>query len=129
MVADLWQRKGKINGCFKNFTSVGLRQFQNKVRFQRKDSGGIVLKFSPHFLKDRACSLMNGKHCQPFKIIGKNFDTTPEPFLWKLTVFRHCWRTKEVLFLKQTLILPFLPINLQPHARWTHSWKFQYFNP
>ena len=55
-----------------------------KVRFQRKDSG-IVLKFSPHFLKDRKCSLMNRKHCQPAKIISNNFDTTPEPFLWKLT--------------------------------------------
>ena len=31
-----------------------------------------------------------------------------ESFLWKLTFLWHCWRTIEVLFLKQPLTLPFL---------------------
>ena len=44
VVVDLSQRKGKINGCFKNST----RQYQNKVSFPRKGSG-IVLKVSLHF--------------------------------------------------------------------------------
>ena len=50
VVVDLWQRKGKISSCFKNSTSIVLQQCQNKVSFQGKVSG-IVLKFSPHFLK------------------------------------------------------------------------------
>ena len=48
VVADLWKRKGKISGCFKNSTSVFLQQCQDKVSFQRKGSG-IVLKFSQNF--------------------------------------------------------------------------------
>ena len=48
VVADLWQRKAKISGCFKNSTSIVLQLRQNKVSFQRKDFG-IVLKCSPHF--------------------------------------------------------------------------------
>ena len=39
---------------------------QHIVSFQRNDSG-IVLKFSPHFLNERKCALMNRKYCQPFK--------------------------------------------------------------
>ena len=31
MIADLWQRKGKIGGCFKNSTSVVFQQSQNEV--------------------------------------------------------------------------------------------------
>ena len=45
VVADLWQIKGKISGCFKNCTSIGLKQCQNKVSFQRNCSR-VVLKFS-----------------------------------------------------------------------------------
>ena len=29
MVADLWQRRSKINGCFQNSTAVVLQQCQN----------------------------------------------------------------------------------------------------
>ena len=36
VVDDLWQRNGEISGCFKNRTSIVLRQCQNTVRFQRK---------------------------------------------------------------------------------------------
>ena len=64
-------------------TSIVLQQCQTKVTFQRNDSG-IVLKFSQHFLKDRKCSLIKRKHCQPFKITRNNFNPMPEPFLWKL---------------------------------------------
>ena len=53
-----------------------------KLKFQRKDSG-TILKFLPHILNGRKCSLVNRKHCQPFEAIGKNLNTTPEPFLWK----------------------------------------------
>ena len=49
VVADLWQRKGKISGCFQNSTSAVLQHCQNKVSFQGKYSG-IVLKFSLHLL-------------------------------------------------------------------------------
>ena len=36
LVADLWQRKGKISGCFKNSTSIVLQQHQvNKVFKER----------------------------------------------------------------------------------------------
>ena len=62
VVADLWQRKDKISGCFKNSTSIVLQQCQNQVSFQRKDFG-IVSKFSPHFLKGRQYSLMNRQNC------------------------------------------------------------------
>ena len=48
--ADLWQRKDKISGCFKNSTSVVLQQCQNKANFQRKGSS-IVLKFLLNVLK------------------------------------------------------------------------------
>ena len=44
VVADLWQRKCKVSGCFKNSTSFVLQQFQNKVSFQRNGSS-VVLKF------------------------------------------------------------------------------------
>ena len=67
MVADLWQKKDKIIGCFKNGTPVVLKQCQNKVNFQRKDSG-IEAKFSLNFLRSRKCSVMN-KH--PFKDLAK----------------------------------------------------------
>ena len=50
MVADLWQREGKVSGCFKNSSSLVLQQCQNKVNFQGKDSG-IVLRFLQNFLK------------------------------------------------------------------------------
>ena len=78
VVADLWQGKGKISGCSK--TNVLLFSSDVKVSFQRKYSG-IALEFSRQFLKDRKCSLMNRKHCQHFKIIIKNFNTTPRSFL------------------------------------------------
>ena len=54
----------------KNSNFIVLQQCQNKVNFQRKDSG-TVLTFSPNHLKDRKCSLMNTKHFQSFKIISK----------------------------------------------------------
>ena len=44
MVADLWQRKGKIIGCFKNSTSIVLQQCQNTVNFHR--NGSNVRAFS-----------------------------------------------------------------------------------
>ena len=50
VVADLWQRKGKISGCFKNSTSTVLPRCQNKVSFQRKGSS-VVLKFLLNLLK------------------------------------------------------------------------------
>ena len=50
VVADLWQRKGKISGGFKNSTSVVLPQCQDKVLFQRKDTG-IISKSSSHLFE------------------------------------------------------------------------------
>ena len=75
MVADLWQRQGKISCCFKNSAP----QCQNRESFQRKVSGKVV-KFSPYFFKGEKYSLMNKKHRWPFKRFGKNFDMTLEPF-------------------------------------------------
>ena len=50
VVADLWQRRGKISGCFKNSTSVVLQECQNKVNLRRKGSS-IVLRFLVILLK------------------------------------------------------------------------------
>ena len=50
VVADLWQRKGKISGCFKNSTFVVLEQCRNKVSSQRKGSS-VVLKVFVNLLK------------------------------------------------------------------------------
>ena len=50
VVADLWQRIGKIRCCFKNSISVALRQCQSKVRFLRKGSS-IVIEFFLTLLK------------------------------------------------------------------------------
>ena len=50
VVADLWQRKGKICGCFKNNTSIVLLQCRNKVSFQRKGPS-VLLKFLLNLLK------------------------------------------------------------------------------
>ena len=36
VVADLWQRKGKISSSFKNSTSVVLHQYQNQVNFKER---------------------------------------------------------------------------------------------
>ena len=54
------EKMQKISGCFKNSTAIALQgqQCQNKVSFQRKDSG-IALKFSLHILEGRKYSLMN----------------------------------------------------------------------
>ena len=38
LVADLWPRKDKISGYFKNGTSIVLQQCQNNVSFQRMKS-------------------------------------------------------------------------------------------
>ena len=104
MVADLWQRKGKISTFFEDITSVVLQQCQNKERFQRKDSG-IVVKFSLHFFKGRKCALMKREHCQPFKMISKTFNMTPELVL---TLFGIAGEQKKCHFFKQPLTLPFL---------------------
>ena len=39
---------------------------------------------------------------------SENSNMMQEPFIWKLTLFWHCWRTIEVLLFKETLILPVL---------------------
>ena len=44
-----------------------------------------MLKIFITNFKEIIFSLMNRKHCQPFKVISKNFNTMPEPFLWKQT--------------------------------------------
>ena len=45
VVADLWQRKGKINSSFKTMSpSVALHQYQISVNFQRKSSN-VVCNF------------------------------------------------------------------------------------
>ena len=36
MVADLWQRKGKISGCFKSSTPIVPKQCQNELSFQSR---------------------------------------------------------------------------------------------
>ena len=50
MVADFWERKGKISDCFKVSTTTVLLHCQSEVSFQRKGSG-IESKFSHQFLK------------------------------------------------------------------------------
>ena len=61
VVADSWQRKGKISGGFKKNTSFVFQQCENRISFLTNDSG-ILLKFLPHFLKGKGCSLMKSKH-------------------------------------------------------------------
>ena len=48
VVADFWQRKGKVSGYFKYCTSIVLQKCPNELSFQRKGSG-IVLRFSLYF--------------------------------------------------------------------------------
>ena len=48
------------------------------------------------------------EHFLPFTKCSENFNTMPKAFLWKHTLFRHCWRKTEVPFLKQPPILPIL---------------------
>ena len=45
MIVDPWQRKGKINGYFKNSTYIVLQQHQDQANFQRKGSS-IISNFS-----------------------------------------------------------------------------------
>ena len=51
VAADLRHRNGEISGCFQNSTSLVLQQCQNKVSFERKDSG-IASEFSLNFQKE-----------------------------------------------------------------------------
>ena len=46
MVADLWQKEGKISACFKNSTSVVLHQFEHKVGFSKKGFYRRIKMFS-----------------------------------------------------------------------------------
>ena len=46
VIADLWQREDKINGCFKNSTSLVFQQCQNQMLFERKDSTVVFKNFS-----------------------------------------------------------------------------------
>ena len=80
MVADLWQRKGKIGGCFKNRTSVVLQQCQNQVSFQRYGSG-LVLKFLLLILLGLQCFLFMREHLLSFKKCGENFYTIAQSLL------------------------------------------------
>ena len=41
VVVDLWQRKGKLCGCFKNSTSIIFKLYQKKLNFQIKYVGII----------------------------------------------------------------------------------------
>ena len=123
MFAYLWQRKGKINGFFKNSTSVVLQQYQNILSIQRTGSY-IALKFSLPFLKGRQCSLMKRQQkldAKPLKRFNKKFNTTLEPLLGKLSLFCHCWRTTEMMFLEQPLISPFSAEKQQPYVRLTQA--------
>ena len=106
MAADLWWRKGKIGGCFKNSTSAVLKQCQNEVTFQRKCSG-IVLKFSLNSLKVKNAFLWIYKIANPLKNV-------PKILMWRKN---RSLKTNSILtlmennrstFLKQPLILPFL---------------------
>ena len=91
----------------KNSTSIVLHQSISQVNIQRNGSG-TVFKFLLIILKDWQCFLFIREYVLSFKKCSESFNVMPELFLGKHTLFWHCWRTTEVLFLKQPLILPFI---------------------
>ena len=107
MVADSWLRKGKTSCCFKNSTSVVLQQCKNKVVFKERALLWHRIKIFTTFFKSLKVLSTEEKTLPTFKKNQQTSNMTLEPFLWKVTSFLHCWRTKEVLFLKQPLIWPF----------------------
>ena len=60
------------------------QQYQNQVRFERYGSG-VVLNFLLIVLTGWQCILFIIDHFLSFKKSGEDFNTMPEPFLWKLT--------------------------------------------
>ena len=81
MVADLWQRKGKISGSFKYSASVVLQQSQTEVSFQRKASS-VLLKFFALSFKGLTVLSFHKKALSTFfKNCSENFNAMLEPFL------------------------------------------------
>ena len=103
MVADLWQGKRRITGCFKNRTSVILQQCQNKVSLQRKDSS-IVSKFLRNLLKGLQHFLVLRDNFLPFKCC-ENFNTMPKTLSLKIYFILTLLENDRSAVLKQPLIL------------------------
>ena len=78
MVADLWQRKGKISDRSKTGNSIVLQQWQNKVRFRRNGSS-FVSKFLLNLVKGQQCFLFIRENFLPFKRCSENFNAMLEP--------------------------------------------------
>ena len=78
----------------------------NKVTFQRKASG-VVSKFLLIILKGWKCFLYIREHFLSFKNAVRLFIRSQSPSFENYFILNN-WRTVEVLFLKQPLILPFL---------------------
>ena len=73
-----------------------LQQYQNKVSFQRKDSG-IVLKFSPRFLNDRKCSRVENT-ATPLKYLPKSLIRRKNHFFGNLLDFDIAGEHKKCCF-------------------------------
>ena len=84
--------KGKISGCS---PAMSKESKLSKKGFWYRIKIFLELNFSK--------GSMNSKHCKPFKRFSKKIDTIPNR-----SFFRDCCRTIEMLFLKQSLIAPFL---------------------
>ena len=97
MVADLWQRNGKISGCFKNSASIVLQQQQNKISFQRKGSG-VVLKF-----------LLNLSTFCPSKSVVKTLIGCQNPFFENLLYFDIAGEQRSAVFEETTYFAFSLP--------------------
>ena len=68
----------------------------------KRNCCSVVLKYFARSFKGFAMFSIHKRAC------GQSFRTMPGSFLWKLTLFWHCWRTTKALFLKQPLMFPFL---------------------
>ena len=94
-------------------------------KFPKKWFWQCINIFAIIFLRGWQCFLFIREHFLSFKKCGESFHC-------KLTLFWHCWRTTEVLFLKQPLILPFLCLKsvATPLVRLTQirslSWSLAY---
>ena len=91
MIADFWQRKGKIRSFFKDSTSIFSSNLK-KSKFSKKGYS-CILKFSSVFSRVSSAVYSYESTFYLFKDVVKifvSFNVIPEPFLGKLTSLRHC---------------------------------------
>ena len=105
MVADLWQRKGKVSSCFKNSTSLALLLCQNKANFQRSGSG-LVLVLLLIISKSRQCFIFIKEHFLSFKNAVNILERCQSPFFKSVLILILPEDSRSAGF--ETTSLPFL---------------------